>query len=289
MNKQDMSIEDLSKIPKQSTQSTQSASPNILAISIIFIGITITYLVAKYIMQSEATILGLCYIATVLAFQYFFNMWAMLSIHKDTSVSNGLMSLSFWITFIIIYLIINIGIPAWKQPFSNTIGYSIASVIINANTIFKNSLIRGGNMPLVSDNPEEIPKSNVQQYMTNDIRDSIRFMNSDPSIVLTQSRASTFPTFWNNLGKAGLLKKGWNNKTNDMGNNYNALLSWFYLKDIVSEGTWLILCGIITILITYNYIQGQHMVPSIKSIEKQTIEEPVPNDKINPMSYRTNR
>ena len=101
MNKQDMSIEDLSKIPKQSTQSTQSASPNILAISIIFIGITITYLVAKYIMQSEATILGLCYIATVLAFQYFFNMWAMLSIHKDTSVSNGLMSLSFWITFII--------------------------------------------------------------------------------------------------------------------------------------------------------------------------------------------
>jgi len=283
MDKEDMDKED---IPKETTNADP---PNILAVSTIFIGITITYLVAKYMMQTEGTILGICYIAAVLAFQYFFNMWAMLSIHKDTSVSNGLTSLSFWITFIIIYLIINIGIPAWKQPFSNTIGYSIASFVINANYIFKNSLIRGGNMPLVSDNPEEIPKSGVQQYMTNDIRDSIRFMNSDPAIVLTKSRASTFPTFWNNLGKAGLLKKGWNTKTDAMKSNYQALLSWFYLKDIISEGTWLILCGLITILITYNYIHGQHMVPSIKSIKNQTIPDSKLKDKINPMLYRTNR
>ena len=283
MNKEDIDKDD---IPNPNAD---AAPPNILAVSILFIGITIIYLVAKYMMQTDGTILGLCYIAAVLAFQYFFNMWAMLEIHKDTNVSNGLMSLSFWITFIIIYLIINIGIPAWKQPFSNTIGYSIASLIINANYIFKNSLIRGGNMPLVSDNPEEIPKSGVQQYMTNDIRDSIRFMNSNPAIVLTKSRASTFPTFWNNLGKAGLLKKGWNTKTDTMGANYQALLSWFYLKDIVSEGTWLILCGIITILITYNYIHGQHMVPSIKSIKNQTIPDSQPTDQINPILYRTNR
>ena len=277
-------------INEMAKENMKGDPPNILAVSAIFIGITVAYLIAKYMMQAEGSILGLCYIAAVLAFQYFFNMWAMLSIHKDTSVSSGLMSLSFWITFIIIYLIINIGIPAWKQPFSNTIGYSIASLVINANYIFKQSLVRGGNMPMVSDNPEEIPKSGVQQFMTNDIRDSIRFMNSDPAIVLTKSRPSTFPTFWNNLGKAGLLKKGWDNKTNDMGNHYNALLSWFYLKDIVSEGTWLILCGMITILITYNYIHGQHMVPSIKSIEQQTIPNTDPPSKqINPMLYRTNR
>tara|TARA_Y100000741_G_C18262435_1_gene560998 strand:+ start:1948 stop:2805 length:858 start_codon:yes stop_codon:yes gene_type:complete len=285
-----MDAEDTENINEMAKENMKGDPPNILAVSAIFIGITVAYLIAKYMMQAEGSILGLCYIAAVLAFQYFFNMWAMLSIHKDTSVSSGLMSLSFWITFIIIYLIINIGIPAWKQPFSNTIGYSIASLVINANYIFKQSLVRGGNMPMVSDNPEEIPKSGVQQFMTNDIRDSIRFMNSDPAIVLTKSRPSTFPTFWNNLGKAGLLKKGWDNKTNDMGNHYNALLSWFYLKDIVSEGTWLILCGMITILITYNYIHGQHMVPSIKSIEQQTIPNTDPPSKqINPMLYRTNR
>tara|TARA_A100001015_G_scaffold115682_1_gene128460 strand:+ start:695 stop:1546 length:852 start_codon:yes stop_codon:yes gene_type:complete len=283
-----MDTEDINKTAKENIK---DGGPNIFAVSVIFIGITISYLIAKYMMQSEGTILGLCYIGAVLAFQYFFNMWAMLSIHKDTNVSNGLISLTFWITFIIIYLIINIGIPSWKQPFSNTIGYSIASFAIDANTIFKNSLIRGGNMPLVSDNPEEIPKSNVQQYMTNDIRDSIRFMNSNPAIVLTKSRFSTFPTFWNNLGKAGLLKKGWNTKTDILGSNYQALLSWFYLKDIISEGTWLILCGIITILITYNYIHGQDMVPSIKSIQNQSIPNNVlpNNNHTDPMLYRTTR
>ena len=45
----------------------------------------------------------------------------------------------------------------------------------------------------------------------------------------------------------------------------------------------------ITILITYNYIHGQHMVPSIKSIENQTIPESTLKDKTNPMLYRTNR
>mgnify|MGYP003315005808 CR=1 FL=1 len=73
----------------------------------------------------------------------------------------------FMFKFIIIYLIINIGIPSWKQPFSNTIGYSIANIIINSNSIFKDSLIRPGNMPLISDNPKENPKSGIQQYMTN--------------------------------------------------------------------------------------------------------------------------
>ena len=285
-----MDAEDTENINEMAKENMKGDPPNILAVSAIFIGITVAYLMAKYMMQAEGSILGLCYIAAVLAFQYFFNMWAMLSIHKDTSVSSGLMSLSFWITFIIIYLIINIGIPAWKQPFSNTIGYSIASLVINANYIFKQSLVRGGNMPMVSDNPEEIPKSGVQQFMTNDIRDSIRFMNSDPAIVLTKSRPSTFPTFWNNLGKAGLLKKGWDSKTNDMGNHYNALLSWFYLKDVVSEGTWLILCGMITILITYNYIHGQHMVPSIKSIEQQPIPDYKPPPQLGSMmQYRSNR
>jgi len=285
-----MDAEDTENINEMAKENMKGDPPNILAVSAIFIGITVAYLMAKYMMQAEGSILGLCYIAAVLAFQYFFNMWAMLSIHKDTSISSGLMSLSFWITFIIIYLIINIGIPAWKQPFSNTIGYSIASLVINANYIFKQSLVRGGNMPMVSDNPEEIPKSGVQQFMTNDIRDSIRFMNSDPAIVLTKSRPSTFPTFWNNLGKAGLLKKGWDSKTNDMGNHYNALLSWFYLKDVVSEGTWLILCGMITILITYNYIHGQHMVPSIKSIEQQPIPDYKPPPQLGSMmQYRSNR
>lgn len=285
-----MDAEDTENINEMAKDNMKGEPPNILAVSAIFIGITVAYLMAKYMMQAEGSILGLCYIAAVLAFQYFFNMWAMLSIHKDTSVSSGLMSLSFWITFIIIYLIINIGIPAWKQPFSNTIGYSIASLVINANYIFKQSLVRGGNMPMVSDNPEEIPKSGVQQFMTNDIRDSIRFMNSDPAIVLTKSRPSTFPTFWNNLGKAGLLKKGWDSKTNDMGSHYNALLSWFYLKDVVSEGTWLILSGMITILITYNYIHGQHMVPSIKSIEQQPIPDYKPPPQLGSMmQYRSNR
>ena len=208
-------------------------------------------------MQSQGSILGLCYIATVLAFQYFFNMWAMLSMHKDTNVLNGFISLTFWITFIIIYLIINIGIPSWKQPFSNTIGYSIASFIIDANTIFKKFFNKRRNMPLISDNPEEIPKSNVQQYMTNDIRDSIRFMNSNPAIVLINHAFQHFLHFGIILGKAGLLKKGWNTKTDILGSNYQQLLSWFYLKDIISEGTWLILCGIVTILISYNYIHGQ--------------------------------
>lgn len=253
---------------KTTKENIKGDPPNILAVSVIFIGITIAYLIAKYMMESTGSILGLCYIAAVLAFQYFFNMWAMLSMNNSATVFNGLISLSFWITFIIIYLIINIGIPAWKQPFSNTIGYSIANIIINANNIFKESLIRPGNMPLVSNNPKENPKSGIQQYMTNDIRDSIRFMNSDPGIVLMKSRASTFPTFWTNLGRAGLLKKGWDNKTNNMGFNYQQLQSWFYLKDIISEGTWLILCGMVTILVSYNYIHGLYATPSVSNIKK---------------------
>ena len=37
-----------------------------------------------------------------------------------------------------------------------------------------------------------------------------------------------------------------------------------YLKDIISEGTWLILCGMITILIVYNYIHGQQWCHLLK-------------------------
>ena len=285
MDSSDMDSSDMDKITKENMK---GEPPNILAVSALFIGITIAYLMAKYMMQSTSSILGLCYIAAVLAFQYFFNMWAMLSIHKDTTVMNGLISLSFWVTFIIIYLIINIGMPSWKQPFSNTIGYSIANIIINANSIFKDSLIRPGNMPLVSDNPKENPKSGIQQYMTNDIRDSIRFMNSDPGIVLMKSRASTFPTFWNNLGTAGLLKKGWNTKTDNMGYNYQELQSWYYLKDIISEGTWLILCGIVTILVSYNYIHGQSATPSVSNIKKLSTDN-LKKSSNEHLQYRSNR
>ena len=143
-------------------------------------------------------------------------------------------------------------------------------------------------MPLISDNPKENPKSGIQQYMTNDIRDAIRFMNSDPGIVLMKSRTSTFPIFWSNLGKAGLLKKGWDTKTNNMEYNYQELQSWFYLKDIIGEGTWLILCGIVTILISYNYIHGQTPPSSLSNI-KETSTDDLNKLSNEQLQYRSNR
>ena len=248
----------------------QDSPPNITAVMVIFIAITIAYIIAKYVMfPSSGGFLGLGYITVVLIFQYFFNMWTMLGVHQNSNSYVGLASLSIWAVFIILYFIINLGFTSWKIPFSNTIGYFVANMLFNSNKMFKSELAHPGTMPMVSSNSDEIPKDSGISGNNNSIRDAIRFMNSDPGIVLTKSTYETFPTFWKNIGDANLLKPGWNTQTDGNYTNptFTNLLKWYYLKDLVSEGLWLILIGCLSILVSYNYIHDNNMAPSDDAID----------------------
>ena len=240
--------------------------PSLLGINIIFICITVIYLCIKLFM-GNTLMLGISYIIVVVFTQYLYNMWIILATHKNSNTTIALSSLVFWVIFIVIYFIINIGFPSWKVAFSNTFGYIIANIINPVNKKFKEILKDGSTPPFIDkDKPMPINDSSTKNDST--LLLAIRNMKSDPHFILTKATYENHTEFLNDL-KANEVFINDDEKVKEV---FKVLGKWYFYKDIVSEGIWLILAGSLTIAVTYYYIVSAPISPSPEAIEQSTTD-----------------
>ena len=131
--------------------------------------------------------------------------------------------------------------PAWKSPFSNTIGYLVSMSPLGGN--IKRSF---NGLMLNSSN-----KNLVKEIMT------------DSSMMINEITPENFELFIKKMKNNGLIHK--NNDTNMyLSNLYNGV----YVKDLVSKSLWYLLAGLITITIAYNSILGMECQKSMERINR---------------------
>jgi hypothetical protein len=246
--------------------------PSILSINIIFLTITAIYLGIKSMMPDNS-MLSAAYLIIVLFTQYFYNMWIILGTHKTTDTTMALTSLIFWVIFVVLYIIINMGFPAWKTPFANTIGYAIADMIHPVSEKFKDILKVPELVPLIDPkNPINVktPEYLEDQQTAHTTLLAIRYMRADPHWILTKATSETYPTFLEKLKDNKVFKDGIPDDT--LEETFKYIGDWYKYKDLVAEGVWLALAGSLTIAVTYYYIVSAPISSSPAAIEKSNAD-----------------
>jgi len=144
----------------------------------------------------------------------------------------GSVMLVTFIPWILIFgslsLVIN-NFPGWLKPFSNTFGYFIISYKLK-NAF--NSILKINNR---TDDLEKIYNNSKNQNL---------IINEIPP------NEDGFNNFINHLNKKKLLNSNIKNSSEEI----IILKNLIKLKNIISEFIWYILTGILTILVSYNYI-----------------------------------
>ena len=255
------------------TQKLAGETPSVFAMIIIFLTITIIYLAVKssYCKPSwndlsiggGAVSIGTAYCLGVLILQFFFNLSSIKILHHNVDIGLTVKSLIFWVLFIVIFVIINFIYKTWKIPFANTFGVFFANMLTSAYTDFKeclnykDSTTIGASATVNQDGKvfkcEPEGATDLPCYK---IYDAINSLESNPGIFLTQTDLDSFKNFWENLVKMELV----NNKCKD--NPPPSIVNWLFYKDLVSEGVWLLLTGILTIFISQEYIMNSYVAPN---------------------------
>jgi hypothetical protein len=244
--------------------------PSILSINIIFLTITAIYLGIKAMMGQDmpSMMLGAAYLIIILFTQYFYNMWIILGTHKTSDTSMALTSLIFWVIFVVLYIIINIGFPAWKIPFANTIGYAIANMIHPVSKKFKDILKDPSITPHIEEEGKPIDIQTPSRKDDSTFLLSIRNMRSDPHWILTKATSENYTEFLDKLKENKVFKDNKDIDETTVEETFQYIGQWYLYKDIISEGVWLALAGSLTIAVTYYYIVSAPISSSPAAIEK---------------------
>ncbi len=145
-----------------------------------------------------------------------------------------------------VYILLN-KFPGWKAPFSNTIGYLIAS-IFGLRSAF-NSMLKTSE---------------------NQGNDTINKIYNDPSMLINELQPdapttirhdSNFDLEFKRLAKANIFKEGWEKNAKKM---YNLVV----IKDMISSMVWYFLTTALIIATSFNGIMNINCVRSKNTLAK---------------------
>ncbi len=137
--------------------------------------------------------------------------------------------------------------PSWKSPFSNTIGYMIASIFALRGTF--NSMLKTSS---------------------NEGTDTINKIYKDPSMLINELQPdaptvirhdSSFDIELKRLAKANIFKEGWEKKAKSL---YNLVV----IKDMVASLVWYSLTYALIIATSFNGIMNISCIRSEKTLAK---------------------
>tara|TARA_B100001093_G_scaffold520389_1_gene615363 strand:- start:4113 stop:4889 length:777 start_codon:yes stop_codon:yes gene_type:complete len=228
-----------------------STPPNPFLSIIVFIILTITYFIIKYILQIKKIATNylfgvfMIYIGTLIITELMINI----------NLTNSLCGSNQWQTaflvtavpWILIFGLLNILLmlfPGWLIPFSNTFGYGIAKLGGLNNLL--NKILK----PQDATGSPQLTKALADIY-------------TDRTLLINEIGISNFDTFWNSLRSGQLLSKDANNNLKD------ELKNFVYLKTIVAEFMWFLLTGILTTSASYNYIINSACNQSVKDMQRR--------------------
>lgn len=169
--------------------------------------------------------------------------------------------------------------PGWLTPFSNTFGYIFVSVATDLTDVFNNILTpqfdlapapaaaasgqKGGG----GGDDGDIPKDDVKNKR--DIGRALEQIYTDQSIILNELGLDNLDRFWDSFKESRLIRKS--AKIEDL----EKIRKFLMMKTIVGEFVWLVLCGMLVVSISYNYLlnMGCSFTPEQQKIRAQVLKE----------------
>jgi hypothetical protein len=173
--------------------------------------------------------------------------------------------------------------PGWLSPFSNTFGYIFVSVATDLKDVFNNILTPqfdldpksavskpqtgGGDGDGDGSSSTDIPKDDVANKR--DIGRALEQIYTDQSILLNELNLDNLDRFWDSFKESRLIRPS--AKVEEL----DKIRSFLRMKDIVGEFVWLVLCGLLVVSISYNYILniGCSFTPEQQKIRAQVLKE----------------
>lgn len=181
--------------------------------------------------------------------------------------------------------------PGWLTPFSNTFGYIFVSVVTDLKDVFNNILTpqfdlapesqkgtgalgagqsggagAGDNTGSLQDSAD-IPADEIKNKR--DIGRALEQIYTDQSILLNELNLDNLDRFWDSFKESRLIRPS--AKVEDL----EKIRTFLIMKSIVGEFVWLVLCGLLVVSISYNYIlnMGCSFTPEQQKIRAQVLKE----------------
>ena len=186
--------------------------------------------------------------------------------------------------------------PGWLSPFSNTFGYIFVSAATDLKDVFNNILTpqfdlapesqknpsvmsggggggggqiggAGGDSSGSLQNSADIPADEIKNKR--DIGRALEQIYTDQSILLNELNLDNLDRFWDSFKESRLIRPS--AKVEDL----EKIRTFLIMKSIVGEFIWLVLCGLLVVSISYNYIlnMGCSFTPEQQKIRAQVLKE----------------
>lgn len=168
--------------------------------------------------------------------------------------------------------------PGWLIPFSNTFGFMFVSAVTDLKDVFNAILTPqfdlapeaqkgggGGTETLV--NSADVPNDDVKNKR--DIGRALEQIYTDQSIILNELNLDNLDRFWDSFKESRLIRPS--AKVEDL----EKIRKFLMMKTIVGEFVWLVLCGLLVVSISYNYLlnMGCTFTPEQQKIRAQVLKE----------------
>ena len=171
--------------------------------------------------------------------------------------------------------------PGWLTPCSNTCGYVFVSVVTDLKDVFNDILTpqfdleppKGGGQKGGGDgtgglqDSADVPEDSVQNKR--DIGRALEQIYTDQSILLNELSLDNLDRFWDSFKESRLIRTS--AKIEDL----EKIRKFLMMKTIVGEFVWLVLCGMLVVSISYNYLlnMGCTFTPEQQKIRAQVLKE----------------
>jgi len=175
--------------------------------------------------------------------------------------------------------------PGWLTPFSNTFGYIFVSVITDMKDVFNSILTpqfdlapakAGASTGQTGGGPDstgglqdraDIPADEVKNKR--DIGRALEQIYTDQSILLNELNLDNLDRFWDSFKESRLIRPS--AKIEDL----EKIRTFLIMKSVVGEFIWLVLCGMLVVSISYNYLlnMGCSFTPEQQKIRAQVLKE----------------
>jgi hypothetical protein len=173
--------------------------------------------------------------------------------------------------------------PGWLSPFGNTFGYIFVSAVTDLKEVFARILTpqfdlapeaqkgpsgqKGGAGTDGLQDGADIPADEIKNKR--DIGRALEQIYSDQSILLNELNLDNLDRFWDSFKESRLIRPS--AKVDDL----EKIRTFLIMKTVIGEFVWLVLCGMLVVSISYNYIlnMGCSFTPEQQKIRAQVLKE----------------
>ena len=238
----------------------------------IYLTITLLYFIIKLLVKAaDGMALTISYFCLVILGQFFINADITKSTCGQTNFGVAMLASTVpWILILGSITTLLAVFPGWLIPFSNTIGYVVASAA-GVGKLFNDILV-----------PEMESQSMSNDEGKDAAMKTLERIYNDRSLLVNEISRPNLPKFWENMQKANVIRSNAGDVNPSLYNpeldstdyegdkykNFTALFNFIRMKDLVSEFLWYALTGTLVCSMSFNYIQNVGCFRTVEEMKK---------------------